>query len=152
MPLRFLALWIKRAVVGLCFRLRLCIIGQVFQVGIVGSGSIGAPGPCDARCLLHGHPMQAVGQLRFKDEIGVLIWACLLGTKQADILLAQRQIDRHHLIQGVQPALVGFDQANMRDRMGQPRFRLLFAFALLLLCVSFPWLLAHSGPIPLQRR
>src|SRR5215467_13280544 len=79
----------------------------------------------------------------------------LLGTKEGDILLTEREIDRSQGIKRGQFARIDFDQANMRDRFGNPLGLALWVRALTLLhpCCSFstpcvPLGMGTTLPIP----
>ena len=116
---------------------------QSLQVGIVGGLSIGAKAFGDACCLLDGNPMQTLGEVALKDRVRISVRDPLSSREPGDVLLAQREIDCHQLIEGGKLAHVGFDQANRGHCASDCLLRLLLPLLFVLLR-SFFWLPAHG--------
>ena len=120
-------LWAIRDVIGLT--------GTKYGCGIAQCGA----------CTIHldGNPMQTLGEVALKDRVRISVRDPLSSREPGDVLLAQREIDCHQLIEGGKLAHVGFDQANRGHCASDCLLRLLLALLFVLLR-SFFWLPAHG--------
>ena len=132
-PGRFAACEGGHPALRLSFGLGLSVISHIFQVRLIGVRSIRAKAFGNACGLLDRHSMQAVGKIGFEDGFLVLVRACLGLAKQGGVLLAQRQGDRHKLIERLKLARIGLNETDRGHRSSDGLLRLLFALALFFL-------------------
>jgi hypothetical protein len=121
-------------------RLLLVVVQQVIRIVLVGLCAIGAPGLGDACRLLDGHPLPAFGKGGGKER-GTYLIRTLIGTKQSNVLLAEREVDLGEGIEGGELAFIGRFEPDMGHGSGD-RLRVVWPSAVVLTllhlyCFSF---------------
>ncbi len=87
-------------------RIRVLLLGlfplpHLFQVGVVGGLSVGAPGFRDACRLLDGDALIPLRKLAWNAWVSIPVWGRSRRAEGGDILLAERLVGRCQLVESI---------------------------------------------------